>query len=128
MGWPKHRSIVDPCLPGKRPLLVRYYLLRTPWFAIFLHHLLRSDNARDPHDHPWTFVSVLLSGGYWENTPSGRFWRRRWSVLYRPATWLHYLELERPVWTLVFRFRTVREWGFSTPRGWIHYLQYGKDC
>ena len=128
LPWPKHRSIRDPCLPGKTPLLVRYYLVRTPWFAVFLYHLMRSDNSRDHHDHPWTFVSVLLTGGYWEHTPAGRFWRRRFSVLYRPATWLHCLELERPVWTLVIRFRVTREWGFLTPRGWIHYEQYGKDC
>lgn len=127
-GWPVRRKIIDPCLPGKTPLLVRYYLVRCRWFGIFLHHLTRSDNARDLHDHPWAFVSLLLTGGYYEHTPAGRFWRRRWSLLYRPATWLHCLELERPIWTLVIRGREVRPWGFVTPRGWIGYQQYGDDC
>jgi hypothetical protein len=127
-GWPRHRSIVDPCLPGKTPLLIRYYLLRSRGFGIFLHKLCRSDNARDLHDHPWTFVSVLLTGGYWEHTARGRFWRRRFSVLYRPATWAHCLELERPVWTLVIRFRERRPWGFLTARGWVGYQQYGEGC
>lgn len=123
------RVIDDDCSPQSGPLLIRYYVLSTPLVAVFVHHLMRSDNDRDWHDHPWSFVTVLLSSGYREHTPRGTFWRRRFSILYRPATWLHWLELERPTWTLVIRFRRVREWGFVTPRGWVHWRDYGRrDC
>jgi hypothetical protein len=56
-----------------------------------------------------------------------RTWRRRFSVLYRPAEWQHRLELVRPCWTLVLRWRYRREWGFITPGGWLHWLVYGKE-
>lgn len=122
--WPRHRSIRDRCLPGKTPLLVRYYLLETRFGAVYLYNFLRSDHRDALHDHPWSFVTVLLSSGYWEHTPTGKFWRRRFSVLRRPATWQHAVEIDRPCWTLIFRTARRREWGFITPRGWVHYERF----
>jgi hypothetical protein len=49
------------------------------------------------------------------------------SVLYRPAEWQHWVEIIDPVWTLVFRFRRRREWGFVTERGWVDWMTYGKE-
>jgi hypothetical protein len=123
------------CWPGKRvikscnsdqPLLVRYFLLHTKPISIFVHHLMQSDEERALHDHPWSFLTILLSGGYWEHTTTERIWRRRFSILWRPAEWQHRLELDRPVWTLVVKFRSRREWGFILPgvgwQRWSHYL------
>lgn len=120
--WPR-RNVIMAC-SGKKPLLVRYFLLHTAPVSIFLHHLLQSDDERALHDHPWTFVSVLLTGGYWEHTVTERLWRRRWSVLFRPAEWQHRLELEKPVWTLVVKFRSRREWGFIMQDGWHQWSEY----
>jgi hypothetical protein len=125
----RHRSIRDPCLPGKRPLLVRYYLVDRLNLGVYLHHFQRSDHRAALHDHPWSFVTLLLSSGYVEHTPAGAFRRRRFSVLWRPATWRHAVEIERPTWTLVIRFRRRREWGFWTRRGFVHYLDFpGAGC
>ena len=30
------------------------------WYRFFLHHIVRSDDDRDPHDHPWDFTSLIL--------------------------------------------------------------------
>jgi len=51
------------------------YLIRWSFFEIFgyslkLHVILRSDDDRAPHDHPWTFATLMLKGGYWEHTHS----------------------------------------------------------
>jgi hypothetical protein len=35
-------------------------------WSIKLHHLLRPDYDRCPHDHPWNFWSLILWGGYEE--------------------------------------------------------------
>jgi len=121
--WPKKR-IIFSCDKSKGPLLVRYFLLRSPWISVFVHHLIQSDDERALHDHPWSFITILLSGGYWEHTISERLWRRRFSVLYRPAEWQHRLELERPVWTLLIKFRTRRLWGFITKNGWQRWNNY----
>jgi hypothetical protein len=39
------------------------------FIAVRLHQILRSDDERDLHDHPWPFMTIILSGGYWEVTP-----------------------------------------------------------
>jgi hypothetical protein len=49
-------------------------------------------------------------------------------VLYRPAEWAHRLELVRPTWTLVVRFRVRRHWGFFTARdGWVPWRDYSRE-
>lgn len=131
-GWPTRR-VIWSCQADRGPLLTRYYLVDSERFAVYLHHLHVSDDDRHLHDHPWDFLSVLLSSGYYEHTESVqrlgsvKAWRRRFSVLYRPAEWRHRLDLVRPTWTLVFRFRRRREWGFVTPRGWQPWQEYGSQ-
>ena len=49
------------------PYLVRWSLDAGRFGSVKLHHILRSDDDRDLHDHPWSFVSVILRGGYWEH-------------------------------------------------------------
>lgn len=124
-GWPRRR-VISSCDASRGPLLTRYHLVSNRWFGLYLHHLHASDEDRALHDHPWSFVTVLLSSGYWEWTPEGASWKRRFSVLYRPAEWAHRLELVRPTWTLVFRWRIRRDWGFVTKSGWLHWRDYGK--
>lgn len=125
--WLPYKEIADACAPQIGPLMIRYFLFRSRWVSIYIHHFLRSDNERHLHDHPWRFITVLLSGGYHENTPAGRFWRRRFSVLYRPAEWQHWVEVTRPVWTLVIRGPRRREWGFHTEKGLIDWKTYGQE-
>lgn len=140
---PFRRRTIWSCTASRGILLQRYYLLETRWFAMYLHHLHASDDDRALHDHPWSFVTCLLSSGYFEWIPPtqrpwrrrsartrytpARVWRRRFSVLWRPATWQHRLELMRPTWTLVFRFRRKREWGFWTRSGWLDWKTYGRQ-
>jgi hypothetical protein len=98
----------------------RWYL-QTPWFTVRLHHILRSDEARALHDHPWDFWSLLLTGGYTEITPTGT---RRWpwcSLVRRRAEDLHRLVLDRPVWTLVWTGPRRRSWGFLVDGQWIYW-------
>ena len=54
------------------PYLERYYLFlkdrkRFP-FNVFLHKFLKSD-PDDVHDHPWSYFTLILKGGYYEWTP-----------------------------------------------------------
>lgn len=154
-GWPRRR-VIWSCDASKGPLLTRYFLIQTRWFALYLHHLHASDEDRALHDHPWSFVTFLLSGGYFEHTPmpehdqqvcgcrdaswcpfnpaaskvtphTVRTWRRRFSLLWRPAEWQHRLELVKPTWTLVLRLRRRRQWGFITRSGWQDWISYGKE-
>jgi hypothetical protein len=116
------------------PYLIRYYVFlkdrkRFP-FNITLHKVLLSDEPT-LHDHPWSYATLILKGGYWENTPEGRFWRGPGHFRYRRASDLHYLELERdehdneiPCWSLFFMGQKAAEWGFLKDGEWIHNEQY----
>lgn len=124
------KQTIWSCAARRGILLERYYLIDTRWFALYLHHLMTSDEDRALHDHPWSFITFLLSSGYYEVVEDGwphmELWRRRFSVLYRPAEWRHRLHLVRPCWTLVLRFRRRRDWGFWLPSGFMNWREYGK--
>lgn len=125
------------------PYLIRW-AINTPLFGIKLHHILRSDEDRDLHDHPWSFLSIILLGRYWEHKAviesnnckydirldgkpaTIRTWYGPGSILWRPAPSPHRLELPagRSAWTLVITSAKKREWGFRTVCGWVPWTDY----
>ena len=118
------RKIADRDQPALTYLL-RYYLIgRRAWHllpVLVLHRFLMSDVGH-LHDHPWSFVSWVLAGGYWEDRPQPdgsirRKWRGRWSIAWRRATDLHRVTLPEhatgPTYTLVFMLPRTRVWGFA---------------
>lgn len=96
----------------------RYKILLTRWGNVYLHEILRSDEDRCLHDHPWSFVTIILWGGYREQMRLGTFWRRPGRLLVRPALTAHRIEVDRPAWSLVVVGPKWRRWGFFTSRGW----------
>lgn len=47
----------------------RWWLVRPSRFLPFsirVHHILRADKDRTPHNHPWAFRSIVLRGWYLE--------------------------------------------------------------
>lgn len=113
------------------PYMVRYKLFRCPWFKIFLHHILRSDEDPELHDHPWNFVSLILWSGYDEVVPVGgstiihRIRKVRGGDMIRHrAADAHRLILDRPAWTLVAVTGKKRHWGFWTDEGWMPYEKF----
>lgn len=96
-----------------------------------LHHIVRSDNDRHLHDHPFDFTTLILAGKYREHTVryASRPFDTR-SVLYsagatlfRSAEALHRLELVdgQDAWTLVSRGPYRRTWGYQTENGWVDF-------
>jgi hypothetical protein len=108
---------------NKVPLLVRWNLFECRYFSFKIHKLITSDAACQ-HDHPWAFLTFLMKGGYVEHNQKGSKVYSRFSLLYRPAKYLHRLEIHQPVWTFVITFKKVRTWGFVTPRGWVKWFNY----
>lgn len=124
------------------PYLTRWTLFgrratgRPGGLAVFLHKFERSDPDH-LHDHPWSFTSVILAGGYFEVTPADpadplgpavRTWHRPGSVLVRPHPWPHRIELPPggTALTLVLRGRKRSSWGFWCPDGWRRWTEYGR--
>lgn len=118
---------------------MRRWIFLCPWGMVRLHHILREDLDRDPHDHPFDFTSVILRGGYSEQRfttahvevspvrrplPTVRY--ERGSVIRRRAEDLHILtSVDHGTWTLVFTSPKRKPWGFSTiDRGWMSWREY----
>jgi hypothetical protein len=127
----------------------RYWLLPYGWFfkrkglfdwAARIHQILRSDDDRAFHDHPWNYVTVVLRGGYWEVRPqydswglytgNTRVWYGPGSILFRPAKSWHRLEIPegKDAWTLFITGTWVQKWGFMPNPKWkIRYEEYLKE-
>lgn len=112
----------------------RYYLLfvnRPRWFPfnITLHNLLKSD-PDGLHDHPWSYFTIVLKGGYWEETLDGNYWRGPGHFRFRSAKTFHRLSIDNKpnndqTWTLFFMGPRQKEWGFLNKQGsWIHWDTY----
>lgn len=131
----------DPERPGCGP--VRFsqrplsWLLQRFNIAARIHHVLASDPGRDFHDHPFSYITIVLKGGYWEVTPvynkSGLYQGEQWqwfppgSILFRRAKSLHRLEIPRyrPCTTLFITGPKSQDWGFVDPRqGKTHWRLY----
>jgi hypothetical protein len=141
---PPDMVIGDP----KDPYLRRWWVIpRNRWCNVYLHQILRSDDDRALHDHPWPNVSIVVKGRYEEITIEsgyGRWlraeleslgkdpktswgWstvtkvRKALSVVFRRATTPHRLVV-RPgesAWTLFITGPRVRDWGFHFPQAWV---------
>ena len=117
---------------NNEPYLERYYVFlkdrKSFPFNIFIHKFLKSD-PDDLHDHPWSYFTFILSGGYWETTPEGRFWRGPGHFRFCRADSLHRIELRPGVtcWTVFMPFAKEREWGFVSKGQWIQWERYLKE-
>jgi hypothetical protein len=91
----------------------RYQLAKTRFFNIYIHRLIAPNWHPECHDHPWSFVSLLLWNGYRERIGAREFRRRPGMVLYRSATFLHNVITPYGVsWSLIFTAPKSRDWGF----------------
>ena len=109
----RKRIILDrgpswPDYDEAEPFMVRYYLLfrkRPKWFPfnVLIHQLLKSDLG-DLHDHYWSYITIILKGGYWETTEKGTFWRGPGYIGFRKGADRHSLKIPdgKPTWTLLF--------------------------
>lgn len=121
--------------------LRRFIFLKTRHFSIYLHKILADDDIC-LHDHPWSFISIMLWGKYLERQRSCwllEFEEREYteeryapSIAYRPYPSPHRISLidNKPCYTFVITGSKVRDWGFYTKKGWIHQKKYEheRDC
>lgn len=126
--------------------LRRWWVIpRNRWFNVYLHEILRSDDDRALHDHPWINLSILIDGGYFEHTIAAggihrRVWRGAGAWKFRWPSAAHRLELagdddrawvpdhdepEKRAVSLFITGPNVRSWGFHCPEaGWVHWRDF----
>jgi hypothetical protein len=133
----RKRVIMDRI--DNEPYLERYYPLfntrQHVGFNIYIHKFLKGD-PDDVHDHPWSYATFILAGGYYEWVPvfntlgekinEIRYWRGPGHFrICRPDSY-HRVELKEGVtaWTLFIPGPHKRQWGFLVDNKWIHNDNY----
>ena len=127
---------------NRKPYLIRYTLMTTPWFSVKIHKILESDDYC-LHDHPWSFLSIVLKNGYTEYSFGKNLGYVKYpgekmrapfkkqikapAILFRRANWAHRLEIDKPATTLVITFKKTRQWGFFTTKGWVKWFNYRQE-
>ena len=91
---------------------------------VLLHRIDRPDAGTALHDHPWSFLSLVVAGSYVEELGGCRFAVRRGflSLAYRQAAIPHRVAAVSAggCWTLLWTSakRARRAWGFYANESW----------
>jgi hypothetical protein len=123
--WMVKRGSTAMITRDDQPYLLRHFLIRTPWFSVFLHRFYAPDDgATGVHCHPWNNMSIILHGGFKELFHDGTLVDRKpGAVCFRQAKILHRIDtlLDEPgnVFTLFVVGRRQRTWGFFADPKWL---------
>lgn len=110
----------------------RWLLFYLPYFRIYFHHILESDKDKHMHDHPWHFISIIVSGGYEEKSFNGKEIKKN---TYKPFSFVfhkrkdgHQIKLLKPTKTIVIAFGKKTDWGYLLENNkWINHIEYRKN-
>lgn len=144
--WAKHSRVEIITGHGEdTPYLVRFHLINNRFFKLYAHRFMRRD-LDVPHSHPWSYVTLVLSGQHTEelydiktqtftkmvrSTTSNR-------LIYRDAEAIHRVIVDQALpmerideapMTLFFATKKSKEWGFikdyDTPNPvFVHWKEY----
>lgn len=94
--------------------------------GIFLHHMTAPDPGYDLHNHPWSFLSLVLKGGYSEDYSENHSVRlqrwKPWSIHFFPRRGRHRvvsLRDGKSSWSIIIHGPNTREWGFFVDGQWL---------
>jgi hypothetical protein len=110
--------------------ILRLHVIKTPWCAICLHWLRKPDAEPWLHDHPTSFLSIILRGHYAELRRVGdgplHHKLNYWCNFVRASDKdRHRIILVRKnTLTLCFMGPKVRTWGFHMPGDWTPWQEY----
>lgn len=96
--------------------------------SIRVHHILRPDEDRHLHNHPWAWRTIILSGRYVEEDDRGVFRMRRegGTASLTPDRYHRIAEVDHVegALTLFITFRKVGSWGFRVNRTHVPWQDY----
>lgn len=97
--------------------LVRWRVIQTPWFGLYVHRFEGPDPRRTLHNHPWTFLSIILSGKYIERRLDPLTMKvrprivRRFNLM-RRSDYHAITHVEPHTWSLLFVGPRKQTWGY----------------
>lgn len=107
---------IFPNEESEQPVMERLCLLETRLAGVYLHRFPASKYRPivGAHDHPWSFVTVVLRGGYDEIRCVGVGEpKRRWSVSFRGHRTVHKIRVfPEGALTLCIRGPKRQDWSW----------------
>lgn len=111
--------------PTDCPLLHRWTLAQVRGRKLMVHHFQPNADDRAEHDHPASFVTVVLRGYYDDESPAGVERMRAGVVRFRAAEHRHRTRVSpRGCWTVVFMGPKRRLWGFWKDGRWYFWRDH----
>lgn len=108
--------------------IVRLHLLKTPFGALCLHWLKKPDPEPFDHDHPVSFLSIILRGRYVERRNGVLRERQRFNFIHGRSDDAHTIVSVAPnTLTLCLMGPKTRDWGYHLPTGWLGWKDYNAD-
>jgi CRP-like cAMP-binding protein len=111
----------------------RWRILSTPWFSIYLHGIYKADSDIHLHDHPWDYLSIILSGSFLEETVDHNGCQtvnlmKPGSSVRRKAEQFHKIKdmITPKVHTLFITKKPRRDWGYNVDGKWMQHDDYRK--
>ena len=106
------------------------YLRLHRWLpvSIRVHHIVRPDEDRHLHDHPWNARTIILKGSYREQREDGRSYHRhvgdtaklRFGEYHR----IDHVRRYDGAWTLFITYRYGGTWGFLVDGKKVPWREY----
>ena len=93
------------------PYLLRWTLLKLFGMKLMVHAFVGSDPL-ELHDHPWSFITFIISGEYEETTVDGTTTHKAPCILFRRVDTRHRVRIKEPALTVVITGIKWRAWGF----------------
>lgn len=104
--------------------LIRLHLFKSPWFAVMLHWFKQPDPQPDPHDHPVSFLSIVIRGWYTEWTEANPAKHVGWFNWINTKCIHRVIDAAPGTTTLCFAGPVRQRWGFYTPTGFVDWTEY----
>lgn len=126
--WPYREVISGGGGPGC-PIFYRWEILKVRGWKLMVHRFLPHAEDVDFHDHPASFLTVVLRGCYWDETPGADGLRveeiRAPTIRWRHGTYKHRtVTRSEGAWTIVLMRPKQRDWGFWRGREWLPWGEY----
>jgi hypothetical protein len=104
-------------------------------FAVRLHKWVASDDTRAMHDHPYSFITIILKGYYVDVSEDKVELLSQGKIRFRKAEYKHYVNMDGatiPCWSLVLSGPVVRGWGFWVNGKFLrrekYFKRFGHQC
>lgn len=104
--------------------------------SVRIHHILRKDQGRDLHDHPWNARTIILKGWYWEtrlDDDGEEYEVKRQAGDTASLKYGEYHTItdvnQNGVWTMFITWDYIGTWGFLVDGKkvpWREYIDGGK--